>query len=342
MPVKQKLISIIIPVYNSEKYLKKCIESVIAQTYSNFECILVDDGSIDSSSNIYNKYTKNDTRFKIIRQQNLGASAARNTGLKHVSGEYVCFIDSDDFVLPNYLSKMYFLMNSSGVDLVVCKIKEIYNGIDFNVRDDIIPFETGIDSFENYMIKLMDYQSFTGPYVKLFKKKYIIASFDESTFIGEDTIFVLDYIKNIKSIKLTTDIIYIRNVRYNSLSRKYNFITRYSLINLYNKYIEFCHELNFSKQNMDIVNKNILNWIYSMIAAEAYNEKKYAIYINNVYKIITKEIFIALKNKYNVENNYHSLQKFIYTFLINKKMFFLLFYSAKIKKYYSFLIKNSS
>lgn len=96
------LISVIIPVYNAEKYLRRCIDSVIAQTYEDWELIVVDDGSTDNSWAILSEYVKKDSRINIVHQDNAGAGLARNKGLEYASGEYTVFIDADDYIEPNY------------------------------------------------------------------------------------------------------------------------------------------------------------------------------------------------------------------------------------------------
>ena len=99
-------ISIIVPVYNTAKYLPACLGSIINQTYHNLEIILVDDGSTDDSNEVISKYAKNDSRIKTIRQNNQGQSSARNTGLKKVTGDYVSFIDSDDKIRPTFIADL--------------------------------------------------------------------------------------------------------------------------------------------------------------------------------------------------------------------------------------------
>ena len=96
-------ISIIVPVYNVEHVLKRCCESILCQTYADFECILVDDGSTDQSGKICDEYAGLDERFKVIHQSNGGVSAARNTGLDHAIGDFIAFVESDDCIHPEYL-----------------------------------------------------------------------------------------------------------------------------------------------------------------------------------------------------------------------------------------------
>ncbi len=117
---KIELISVIVPVYNVEKYLVRCVDSIIRQTYSNLEIILIDDGSTDNSGNLCDGLSKNDSRIKVIHQANSGLSCARNAGLEIYTGDYVCFIDSDDYIHPDYISYMYELCISTGCKMAFC------------------------------------------------------------------------------------------------------------------------------------------------------------------------------------------------------------------------------
>lgn len=111
----------IIPVYNVEKYLHRCLDSVIAQTYQNLEIICVDDGSIDDSGKICDQYAVRDARIKVIHQENQGLSAARNKGLDAAEGEYIAFVDSDDYILEDMYKKMLDKLLNYNVDLCVCQ-----------------------------------------------------------------------------------------------------------------------------------------------------------------------------------------------------------------------------
>lgn len=112
------LVSIIVPVYNVEKYLRACLDSILAQTFSNFELILIDDGSKDRSGAICNEYAVGDSRIKVLHKENGGVSKARNTGLDMAQGEFVTFIDGDDTVDANYIGLMYREMVDNGYDVV--------------------------------------------------------------------------------------------------------------------------------------------------------------------------------------------------------------------------------
>ena len=129
--IKQQkpLISVIVPVYKVEKYLKKCVDSLICQSYPNLEIILVDDGSPDNCGKICDEYAKKDDRVVVNHKENGGLSDARNAGLDWIfsnsDSEYVTFIDSDDWVSEYYLEKMYSALMSDGADLSICNFKKI-------------------------------------------------------------------------------------------------------------------------------------------------------------------------------------------------------------------------
>lgn len=118
----EKLVSVIVPVFNVENFIDVCVESLIKQSYSNIEIILVDDGSTDSSARLCDKWATVDTRIKVIHQANGGLSAARNTGLNHAAGEYICFVDSDDFVQEDYVKCMVDAIEDTGAEVAFCDV----------------------------------------------------------------------------------------------------------------------------------------------------------------------------------------------------------------------------
>lgn len=116
-------ITVILPVYNVEKYLKQCLDSIVNQTFKDFECLCVNDGSTDNSLSILQEYAQKDKRFKIITQKNGGTSVARNTGIKHTNTKYLTFIDSDDWITENYLEILYNKIEETNADIVRASYK---------------------------------------------------------------------------------------------------------------------------------------------------------------------------------------------------------------------------
>lgn len=118
--MKEGLIGVIVPVYNTEKYIRKCLDSIIAQTYTNWEAILVNDGSTDNSGKICDEYAAKDNRFKVIHQENGGVSVARQTGLDNVTGGYIIHCDPDDWIEPTMLESLISMAIKENADMIIC------------------------------------------------------------------------------------------------------------------------------------------------------------------------------------------------------------------------------
>ncbi len=125
--MKKDKVSIIVPVYNVEKYLNKCINSIINQTYKNIEIIIINDGSTDNSEKIIKEYLKKEDRIIYIRKKNGGLSSARNAGIEVANGEYICFVDSDDWIGPNYIKDNIEAIENNNSDMSICNIVYIYD-----------------------------------------------------------------------------------------------------------------------------------------------------------------------------------------------------------------------
>ena len=146
----QPLISVIIPVYNVEEYLPRCVDSILAQTYQNMEIILVDDGSPDNCPAICDRYARKDSRIVALHKTNGGPSSARNMGLDHAHGKFISFVDSDDYVSPLFLERLYQRISSDKTDIAVCEFQEVGDPALFSTSKGAIPFEGVIDA-ETFM-----------------------------------------------------------------------------------------------------------------------------------------------------------------------------------------------
>ena len=130
------LIGVVIPVYNVENYLRKCIDSVLSQTYKNFEAILVDDGSNDNSGKICDEYASKDLRIKVFHKKNGGLSDARNYGVERSSADFITFIDSDDYVTEDYIEHLWYLMDKYNSDASCAMIKMVNDDQMFSLKND--------------------------------------------------------------------------------------------------------------------------------------------------------------------------------------------------------------
>lgn len=223
-------ISVIVPVYNAEKYLCRCVDSILAQTFQNFELLLIDDGSYDSSARICDDYVSKDSRIKVYHKKNGGVSSARNLGIANAQGEWICFVDSDDWLDKDFLEG--FDCNKSS-DLLIQGCKKHLGEKTINVVLDVEEF-TGV----NMLRKIVDFEKrelliFRPPWAKLFKKKVIednCLSFDSKIQIGEDFLFVLYYILHINKMSISSNCGYNYRIVEGSLTFKpYSMATRINI-----------------------------------------------------------------------------------------------------------------
>jgi glycosyltransferase involved in cell wall biosynthesis len=212
---QQPVISIIVPVFNAAGHLAKCIDSILAQTFTAFECILVDDGSTDDSLNICKKYADLDRRIKVLHQNNAGVSSARNTGLKNCTGEYVAFVDSDDMVLPEMYEVMYANITAGIYDFVCCGFKhkaEVYSASAI----------FGRQSQAKIVYLLEDAGLFGTVWNKLFKREIIEKNhiyFPEGYSFGEDFLYNLTYFSYVNTGICINNVLYEYNSSEMSVSK---------------------------------------------------------------------------------------------------------------------------
>lgn len=175
------LVSVIVPIYNVGKYVSKCIQSICEQTYSNIEIVLVDDGSTDNSGAICDEYKKKDTRIKVIHKKNAGVSSARNTGITKSTGDYICFVDGDDYVMPDYVEYMLGQITENKADIALTT--QMFGNFDEKqVKNDKIEIWNGEEAVE----AILCYQVPIGSYCKLFRANFLEGvCFIPEIFIGE-------------------------------------------------------------------------------------------------------------------------------------------------------------
>ena len=219
----KELISVIVPVYNAEKYLQKCLDSILEQTYQNLEIIIINDGSTDNSGQICQEYEKKDARIIYIEKENSGVSDTRNTGLDRMTGTYVTFVDSDDWLEPNYVKFLYEKVIDHKADIVVG------NYTSFNESNSVFYFHTSADYYEKvydnksiipclYDSKELLKSALIVPWGKIYKKEIIANLRFPINRIGEDALFNLKALLDSEKVVYVNKSAYIYRVREGSLS----------------------------------------------------------------------------------------------------------------------------
>ncbi|MCM4167340.1 Undecaprenyl-phosphate 4-deoxy-4-formamido-L-arabinose transferase [Arenibacter antarcticus] len=190
------LISVIVPVYNVGNYLNRCIESILNQNYKELELILIDDGSTDNSVEICKQYVELDQRVKLFQQNNQGSSIARNTGLLNTTGEYISFVDSDDWILPEMLESMIEYAINNDLAVVECEsIKSTDSNIDKIISEKLFEFKT--ETNEEALARIIENQKFA-VWRRIYSKK-IIGNLKFIPYkLHQDVFFTIDILKKIK------------------------------------------------------------------------------------------------------------------------------------------------
>ena len=203
MTVINSKISIIVPVYNAEHVIKRCVDSLLKQSYPGIEIIIVNDGSTDQTDMICRQYADSDNRIVYIRQNNTGVSGARNSGICCATGEYVLFVDSDDFVESDLVDRLYEKLKIDDSDICAGTFQVIEEGIDFTI-------EINIENIDKILLLCRHYLIF-GPTQKLYKKQIIDEHnirFPKNYNYGEDVLFNLHYLNHSKTISFINHVLY--------------------------------------------------------------------------------------------------------------------------------------
>lgn len=218
--------SIILPVYNVEKYLSACIESILRQEYNDYEIILVDDGSTDRSSVICDEYAMKSDKIKVFHKENGGQSDARNVGLRISSGEYVFFVDSDDFLIDNrVLNRFVRIIDAKSPDVIAFKSVKWYEKTQkFGTNnDDLSVSINAVEPYQKYL-ELIDKDTyFNSPWSKIIRRSLLIDNGIEFELgrVGEDNDWYYKVVLHIKSLELINEPLYVYRQRLGSTTKTY-------------------------------------------------------------------------------------------------------------------------
>lgn len=309
-------VSIIIPVYNGEKYIKQCLESIFVQTFTDFEVIIIDDGSTDGTFVLLEELCAKNSNISIVRQENKGVSYARNKGIKYARGEYLCFIDSDDYIEFDFLEKLVGAMKEGDCDWILSGIQDFKS--EKKLKKIILPKKEYVLSKETDCLQFFNLLLLTAPFAKLYRRDIIINSnllFNEKISYAEDREFNTYYAQNVQNVKSISYIgYYYRTDSINSLSKKkqsYKF-----------KYDLFYWELlknNFIRRNRisNEVNGFLVNVLYQSIndniklLAESYSPKEMNSILSDVVPYIDKKYL----RKYSNFIKANAIQKYLILYI---------------------------
>lgn len=286
----QPLISVIVPVYNVEHYLSKCIKSIITQTYNNLEIIFINDGSTDQSLKLLNQWKKKDNRIKVINQNNQGLSKARNTGIQISSGKYLTFIDSDDFVTKDYVEYLFNLLKRHNFSspLAICSLMNIYSNSNKyqNMGNGNIITLSGKEC-----IKKMCYHDLvdTCAYGKLGKRELYNDHFFPENMLFEDIGSTYKLFLQSKTVECGFEPKYFYVIKSNSIVTSSFNLKKLDLLTMTDKMAK-----NVKNQFPDLKNAVLRRQVYARFSTlnQTLNEKN-----NNIKEIQNKLIDYIKQNK---------------------------------------------
>ena len=235
------LFSIIIPVYNVENYLRDCMDSVLNQTFQDWEAICVDDGSADRSAIILDEYAGRDGRIKVIKQKNAGTASARNAGLKSAKGDYILFLDSDDWLVPNALQTLSNHLNEEDI-LCFSGRRFFESSKSFNQADHLLPrhYKTGIEYYNENALLPRDF-AFVCVVLRVYRRAFLLQNdlFFADDISYEDNLWVPIVLYYAESVSVVPDSLYIYRIREGSKMQDVSLKRKVDLLTVANRLAEF-------------------------------------------------------------------------------------------------------
>lgn len=320
-------VSVIIPVYNAEKYLKRCIESVLSQTLTDIEIILVNDGSTDNSANILDEYAKNYKNIKVIHQQNSGPAMARNVGMKNAIGEYIGFVDSDDYLSPDMYEILYNIAIQNNIDIVTSDYYSVQNGKQTHLGHFKMPVNQIIykDEIHNLITHANESRILWFGWKSIYKNKNIKNNkiIYPSLKLGEETVFVLDCLLSSESMYYINKPFYYYEQTPNSLTRiKYKENLLAQLENLYFAKKEIYTKHNFNLYQKDLDEYTMKHTVPMLISNELNHCLNFSQKIK-IYKQIRNSEMVKHAYKSCSVNSINSKLKYL-AILLKYRMYILL------------------
>lgn len=323
-------ISIIVPIYNAEKYIRRCIESILKQTYTNIELILINDGSNDNSLEICEKFKKNDRRIVIVNKKNEGVSVARNIGIEKATGELISFVDADDYLEENFLQELFNIMNKYNVNYVTCGYNRVYGNYLEQINNNLNEI---LMSSDEYLNKILNVQTGYGfAHMKLINKSVIgDVRFNKTLKVGEDALFNVMLCQNLDKVAIFNKPLYNYYFNPESVVRKFD-------ENYYQKYLKSMKEMTTYINNKYInnsqINQNLQNYIAYHILLICVNYCYHPENKENNRKKLKEVCEEKIFKKAIQESNYNdlSITRKISLFTLKHKLYLIMELICKIRQ----------
>ncbi|MGI2294934.1 glycosyltransferase family 2 protein [Paenibacillus sp. GXUN7292] len=330
-------ISIVVPVYNAEETLGRCIDSLLSQTFNDIEIILIDDGSKDNSGEICDTYAKKDSRIFVIHKINEGVSKARNTGIERATSDYILFVDSDDYIKDNMCEVLFNAIEHTNYEVVMCGYERsfVFNG--YTTKSVLIlPELQAIKSIEQYKknwVELFKKSLFNAPWGKLYKMDYIKENsifFNESIHCGEDLLFNLEVFSHIYKIAVVNEPLYIYEcTEKESLTTKFDAEKKINDRFLYNITLDYLKKMNM----LSLCNHSVAQ-IYMRSCFRTFEQ---TLFIENRLtskekKECVKSIVCCKETLDAIQTNvYKSFESLIYALVLKTRSYFIVSLFTKIR-----------
>ncbi|MDZ7546000.1 glycosyltransferase family 2 protein [Clostridium perfringens] len=293
-------VSFIVAVYNTENYLEKCLESIRNQTLENIEVIIVNDGSTDNSDKIIDKFIKKDKRFKVINKENGGLSSARNLGVSETTGEFIIFIDSDDFISVDMAEVMYNSCKVNNADMCICGIRYVYSNGD-EINEKFVPINNVVSNIEGLKLLFMSAGFKCHAVNKMVKKELVRNIKFKEGILFEDVATTYKFILESKKISL------IENKLYNYLQQRQGSILNSTFDERKLYLIDILKDIKTDLKFKKCFNKikleynvffadNIISLVSNYIKTSSCNNKKFLSTIKNSLKEVNSIEYLLRKN----------------------------------------------
>ncbi len=331
--MKKELISIIVPVYNVEKYLCRCLDSIVAQTYFDWEAVLVDDGSIDKSGAICDEYASLDHRFKVVHKQNEGVAKARITAFEYSQGEFITFVDADDYISPEYLEKLSAPIIENEADMVSCDYCKVEKG-----KTRMTPAKfTGTyeeEQITEFIEKHYFYDETTKGYgmacclwSKMIRREYVLEGLEHGRgmWFGEDQISMFTMLLSCRKLVLISDRLYYYVQHEGQAVKRYDgslwdniimLLSRYKTLIPNIKCLPGLHRRTWEYIKRTIINKMMPANVSMNVFMHHLSKMRSHSYMEQFFK--TDNIYVGKKDK-------------IIYWLLRERHFIMLFFLLKIR-----------